>query len=134
MKKLLVSFPVICLMLCLLYGCSEEGPTINNEGGTTNQAPNAPKNPHPSDSTHIDTSSIVVLTWYCTDPDPGDTLKYDVYISNTNPPVTPAATNLVNPSYGVGIVQGGLTYYWKVVAKDQKGASTTSSTWRFYTY
>mgnify|MGYP002867593062 FL=1 len=121
-------------MLCLLYGCSEEGPTISNEGGTTNQAPNAPKNPHPSDSAHIDTTSVVILTWYCTDPDAGDTLKYDIYISNTNPPSgTPAASNLVNPSYGLGIVPAGHTYYWKVVAKDQKGASTTSSIWRFYT-
>ncbi|MEO8512241.1 MAG: hypothetical protein ABI543_01645 [Ignavibacteria bacterium] len=135
MKNFINSFLIILTFIFFLYGCSEEGPSIQTNNNSTNQVPNKPKNPFPADSSeNIDTNVVMVLSWQCSDPDVTDTVKYDVYISNDLPVGgTPIVTNLLNPSYGLGIVAPSTNYYWKVVARDNHGASNTSNTWRFKT-
>jgi hypothetical protein len=136
MSKFINTFLLIVAVVFFYQGCSDGGPSIpTNNNNTGNQAPNQPKNPNPPDSSeNVDTTSIVVLSWQCTDPDEGDTLKYDVYIGNSNPPPgIPIAENLPNPSYGLGIVYSGTTYFWKVIAKDNHGAIRSSNVWRFKT-
>lgn len=134
MKNFIYTFLIILTFLFSLYGCSEDiTPTQTNN--STNQVPNIPKNPYPADSSvNIDTNVVMVLSWQCTDPDVSDTLKYDIYISNDLPiSNTPIVTNLPNPSHGLGIVAASTNYYWKVVAKDNHGAQSTSNIWRFRT-
>ena len=132
MKKILIS--LLAVFPFLSYNCNQDsGPTITNTGGSTNHAPNLPSNPNPPDSATNVNNVNVLLSWTCSDPDQGDTLRYDVYISSVNPPTYLIAQNLLNTVYGLGIIDPNMTFYWKVVAKDNHGASRTGNTWRFRT-
>lgn len=136
MKNFIYSFLAVLTFVICLYGCSEEGSSIPTSNNTsTNQVPNKPKNPYPADSSvNVDTNNVMVLSWQCTDPDAGDILTFDIYAGNTLPlSNTPIATNISNPSYGLGILQASTNYYWKVTAKDNHGGSNTGNVWRFRT-
>jgi parallel beta-helix repeat protein len=79
----------------------------------------------PNGATIYDTS--VTLKWNGYDPD-GDSVTYDLYFGNTpNPPLY--KSNLKDNSYTVTVTPG--THYWKVVAKDEHGATTESDVWSF---
>ena len=84
-SKTFVSVIILIMTLAILYSCSkDETPTTTTT--PTNQAPNSPSNPSPADSA-LNVSRFVVLSWTCTDPNAGDTLRYDVVVGSTNPPV-----------------------------------------------
>ena len=56
--------------------------------------------------------------------------SHDVYLgASPNPPFV---ANTFGTSYNPGILSGGTTFYWRVVAKNSAGPST-SSTWSFTT-
>lgn len=95
-----------------------------------NQAPVKPHTPSPS---HSSTGVLTTLTlsWQCSDPE-GDTLTYDIYFGMvSNPPLVKA--NHAASSYEPGPLQGNRTYYWRIVAKDSKGATTSGDVWSFKT-
>jgi uncharacterized protein (TIGR02145 family) len=96
-----------------------------------NQAPASPSNPNP---TNIATGTSIspTLTWECSDPD-GDALTYDVYFGTDNPPATKVSTAQTAKSLARSGLTAGTTYFWKVVAKDSKGANTEGSVWKFTT-
>ena len=73
-----------------------------------------------------------ILRWTCSDPD-GDQLYYDVYFgTETDPRI--AAGNLSDPLFAPLTDLGfGVTYYWRVVAKDGSGEKTSSPIWHFRT-
>lgn len=134
--KNLIHFLFIFIALVFLYtGCNQDDTSTGSNNTVTNKVPDKPKNPYPADSSeNIDTNVIMVLTWQCSDPDPNDTVKYDLYASNDLPiGTTPIVTDLSNPSYGLGILSASTNYYWKVVARDNHGGSSTSNVWRFRT-
>lgn len=134
MKNFINFFFIIVVLVFYINGCSEDS-TPTQTGTVTNKVPDKPKNPSPADSSeNIDTSIVVVLSWSnCIDPD-GDTVKYDLYVSNSLPVgTTPYASDIPNPSFGLGIVAPSTNYYWKVTAKDNHGGSNSSNTWRFRT-
>jgi hypothetical protein len=118
----------------ILYACNNDtGSTIvNNSGGTNNHAPVAPNTPTPPDSAE-NFSNIIYLSWHCSDPDAGDTLTYDIYFSNANPPQTLLVSNYPMQTYEYGVVEHNLQLYWKVIAKDQHGAITSGPVWKFKT-
>ena len=95
-----------------------------------NHPPNAPNSPNPKNgATGI--SIDVTLSWQCSDPD-GDTLTYDIYFgTSSNPPLV--ASGITSTSYTPGTLSYSTTYYWRVVAKDEYGAITSSETWHFTT-
>jgi hypothetical protein len=72
----------------------------------------------------------VVFTWAGSDPN-GDSLKYDLYLSNNKEDMTIIATDLIETSFSKTL-DYNKTYYWKVVAKDKKN-STNSDIWFFST-
>ncbi len=134
MKNIINSFLIILAFLFCLYGCSEE--TTPTQSNNTNKVPTKPVNPFPADSSiNVTIGTVMVLSWQqCTDPDVGDTVKYDVYVGNTLPlGNTPVVSDLINSSYGLGILVAGTDYYWQVVAKDNHGASSSGIVWRFRT-
>ena len=95
-----------------------------------NDAPNTPSNPDPEDG---DTDIIVEtdISWTCTDPD-YDVLSYDIYFGdNSNPPLV--ATDHVGTTYNPGLLDFDTKYYWKIVAKDEQGGSTSGPIWDFTT-
>ncbi len=60
---------------------------------------------------------------------PGLTSTYDVYFGTTASP--PLRTNTTLKYWDPGVLVNGTTYYWKIIAKDANG--TTSSTVRSFT-
>jgi hypothetical protein len=95
-----------------------------------NDPPNTPSNPDPDNGdTNIDTD--VDLSWKCTDDD-DDVLSYDIYLGeSSNPPLFTAG--IVGRTYNPGPLDLYTTYYWKIVAKDSMGGSTTGPIWSFTT-
>ena len=76
-------------------------------------------------------SIIPTLHWKCTDPD-GDALKYDVYFGTSSTPLL-VSSGQTATSYTPEALEYDTTYYWKVIAKDNQGATTSSDVWRFTT-
>jgi hypothetical protein len=64
------------------------------------------------------------LTWYASDPDPDDTLVYDVYFgTSTTPPLV--SSNQSATAYEAGLLSYSTRYYWRIVARDNHGAETS---------
>lgn len=61
----------------------------------------------------------------------GLTATYDVYFGTASTPPL-AEANVSVKTWDPGTLTKGVTYYWKVIAKDENG-STSSATWRFQT-
>lgn len=105
-------------------GCSKDSPTDT-------QAPTVLSNPWPANAaTGISTS--FTLSWSCSGPGAG-ALAYDVYLSASNPPAVQVATGLSATTFPCTGLANSTTYYWKVNAKDSKGAATNGSVWSFTT-
>ena len=96
-----------------------------------NQPPYIPSDPDPYDSEE-DVDVDHDLSWIGGDPDPGDTVTYDVYFGDSSPPPQ-VATGQSDTSYDPGTLEYSTTYYWKIVAWDNHGASTEGSIWDFTT-
>ena len=93
-----------------------------------NNPPNQPSTPNPVNGATGRPVNLT-MTWTCTDPD-GDPLTYDVYFgTNSNPPI--ASTNRTSASYTPGQLNYNTTYYWKIVAKDNQGHSTSGTDLEF---
>lgn len=99
--------------------------------GWLNEPPNTPNNPQPyNHAINIDINAD--LNWTCSDPDCGDTLIYDIYFGiDNNPPLN--KSGYTNTSYDPGTINFNTKYYWKIIAKDSQGSSTTSPIWDFTT-
>jgi formylglycine-generating enzyme required for sulfatase activity len=107
-------------------------PTINIRiNGTANHAPASSSNPWPVNSA-IGISISPTLRWSCTDPD-NDGLLYDIYLGINSNPSTMVVNGLSATIYSNNSLANNSTYYWKVVAKDSKGATSTSPVWSFTT-
>ena len=114
----------------------------DNHGGTTtsqvysfttkeNKAPIMQPNPSPSHEA-MNQPTTITLSWECSDPE-GDTVTYDVYFGTSTDLKTPVTSNQSSRTLTRSNLSQGTTYYWKVVAKDSKGATTEGPIWRFTT-
>jgi hypothetical protein len=70
-------------------------------------------------------STTGALTWTCTDPE-SDALTYDVYLGTTATPTTVVASGISATTFSPTMAYS-TTYYWKVVAKDPYGGTSTSA-------
>jgi len=104
--------------------------TSNFEPG--NRSPNIPTNPNPADGDANQPTSLA-LSWFCTDPDAGDILRYDIYLDTSTPPRQNESRDQSATQIHVADLMNNTEYYWKVVAKDNHGAETGSSIWSFTT-
>jgi uncharacterized repeat protein (TIGR01451 family) len=117
-------------------GTSENGPVLDTHEAIdlacTNNPPDIPTNPDPIPGT-INHLLDLSVSWSADDPDPGDTLTYDVYFGpSLTPPLASSdqTATLYDPP---GLLEPETWYYWRVVAKDNNGAVTTSPRWGFQT-
>ncbi|KLO24247.1 hypothetical protein X275_00755 [Marinitoga sp. 1197] len=78
----------------------------------------------------VDNPLIVTLEWDASD-DNNNELKYDIYFGKDKDPKL-FKNNLTNKTFTTDILEEA-TYYWKVVAKNSKNASTASEIWTFTT-
>ncbi len=96
-----------------------------------NNPPYVPSNPRPLNGT-TGVAGGRWFTWSGGDPD-GDNVTYDLYFGNSTPPPK-VMSNMSNNGTGYdppGEWLVNITYYWKVVAWDEHGASTEGPIWRF---
>jgi len=98
----------------------------------TNQAPYIPSMPSPSNGT-TDVDVNAVLSWVGGDPDSGDSVTYDVFFGTSSSPPK-VVGNQSSTSYDPpGTMEYSMTYYWRIVAWDNYGASAEGSVWHFTT-
>jgi hypothetical protein len=101
------------------------------EPGSTNDPPNTPSNPDPANN-DLDIDINADLSWTGGDPDISDIVTYDIYFgTNSNPPLH--KTDHTSTSYDPGTMNHNTKYYWKIVANDNHGATTTGPIWDFTT-
>lgn len=99
-----------------------------------NNPPTQPSEPDPADGT----TNVWVFTdleWECSDPE-GDPLTYDVYFAeNTGGTVTLQliAEGISDNSFYNGELKKATNYFWKIIAYDNQGNSTSGSVWSFTT-
>ncbi|MDR9458251.1 MAG: fibronectin type III domain-containing protein [Salegentibacter sp.] len=94
---------------------------------TYNSIPQNPNSETPSNNSTVDQSSVL-LEWSSKDED-GDSLKFDIYFGTTEEPPL-YEQDLVETSFEVNL-NNGTTYFWQVVAKDDKGAGAIGPIWTF---
>jgi hypothetical protein len=114
------------------HGASASGPlwdfTTENE---VNTPPYLPSDPLPMNhATSVDINADV--SWNGGDPDPGDTVTYDVCFGTISPPPK-VVSNQSGMSYDPGTMQYQTIYYWQIIAWDNHDASTQGSIWDFTT-
>ncbi|MBI5611603.1 MAG: carboxypeptidase regulatory-like domain-containing protein, partial [Gammaproteobacteria bacterium] len=100
-------------------------------GGPVNNPPNTPASPSPANGA-TGVSTTPTLSWTGGDPDAGNTVTYDVYFGTAaSPPLV--VSNNATTSYVPGALVAGTLYYWRIVARDNLGATTSGPTWNFIT-
>jgi len=100
-----------------------------------NYPPNPAKDPRPPNGAS-DVPINAILYWNGSDPNSGDTLKYDVYFGLYEPPTqqTSNQSNAFYDPYGpTGDMQLFETYYWKIVTWDRLGEHKSTKVWSFTT-
>jgi len=98
-----------------------------------NHPPHTPGNPSPPDGT-IDCDINIDFSWTGGDPDPEDTVFYDVYLDANNPiPTTIVSDDQTETTFDPGALSKGITYYWKIHAKDNHNRVTRGPVWHFTT-
>jgi|GEM_PF-3885065 len=121
--------PPIVDMTCEISGLT--GDTTVVVYVNENLPPNQAKYPDPPDNaTGMFTS--LALAWTCTDPEK-DPLTYDVYFGTDNPPAMMVDSNLTTARDSIRGLRDSITYYWKIVAKDNHGHTKSGSVWKFST-
>jgi hypothetical protein len=104
---------------------------VNLTTTKANNPPNVPSNPSPADHA-IGISTGADLSWTGGDPDIGDTVTSDVYFgTSTSPPLV--SNDQAATTYDPGTLSYNTHYYWKIMATDNHGASTTGPLWSFTT-
>tara|TARA_R110002096_G_scaffold146733_1_gene305498 strand:+ start:7075 stop:7776 length:702 start_codon:yes stop_codon:yes gene_type:complete len=96
----------------------------------TNNLPFSPANVAPFVGQNFDGLGTINLQWTASDVDQ-DPLKFDVYFGKDKNTLTLVSENTENTSLQVTTDTVDTTYYWKVIAKDDKGAQTASPVWGF---
>jgi len=98
----------------------------------SNEPPYQPGDPAPADEAVDIQVTGVHLSWSADDPDPDDTLTYDVYFGTDSDPER-VATGLTETSYALPPLDYDTVYFWRVVSTDSHGESTLSPGWTFTT-
>jgi hypothetical protein len=106
--------------------------------------PFAPYNPIPTDGAtgqgiDTDPTNPIYLSWSQDgDPDPGDTVTYDIYFGTVSAAITKVGDNVMAP-YDITAAIGtaldfNTTYYWRIDVSDDDANITTGPEWSFTTY
>jgi hypothetical protein len=97
---------------------------------TPNDPPYTPSSPSPI-NTATSVNVNAVLSWTGGDPN-GDTVTYDVYFGKSTNPAK-LNSNQTAATYNPGTMDKNTLYYWRIVAWDDKDATTEGPLWQFTT-
>jgi len=109
-----------------IYGATFFSITFNE-----NNPPNKPSNPIPVNGA-IDQSVNVNLEWLGGDPDPQDTVTYDIYFGITDSPPL-VKSDHSSTYYYPSNLEFDTTYYWRIIPKDNHGDTNPGEIWSFKT-
>ncbi len=73
------------------------------------------------------------LSWMGGDPNPGDTVEYDLYFGTAESGLVLKASALPTGESLATDLLAGVRYYWRVVARDSFGEETPGPVWEFVT-
>lgn len=96
-----------------------------------NTPPLQPSHPIP-DNGQTNVNITTDIWWTGGDPDPGDSVTYDVYFGMTTTPAKLSSNQSTN-TYNLPTLTNETTYYWRIVSWDNHNASTPGSLWSFTT-
>lgn len=96
-----------------------------------NLRPLEPSSPRPTDG-RTGLPASIRLSWQGGDPNPNDTVHYDLYLGRSAPPPLVARGLTVTEWSAAGLVHES-DYYWQVVARDQDSAESAGPVWQFGT-
>lgn len=98
---------------------------------TSNHSPFAPSLVSPFLGQFLDTGTTTVnLKWSASDVD-SDPVTFDVYFGKGRDALILVAENATSDTFEANLSSTNTTYFWKVVVKDDKGASVTGPIWHF---
>ena len=125
MKSILIK---IFLIAAIIQSCHQPLPPE-----LENRPPGIPENVFPpADSLNIPVE--LTFRWQCSDPNEDDSLIYDFYLEANNPTPALFKDSLATDTLFVDSLEYDSTeYFWKVVAFDRSGRSTSSPVWSFST-
>ena len=99
----------------------------------SNQSPDSPESFNPPDgATDLPVTSLI-LSWSGSDPDPGNSLTYDVHLFVSDGTTQLLTTGQTDTSVQVSDLLFGVTYFWQVIVKDDNGGVQNGSVLRFTT-
>lgn len=97
-----------------------------------NRPPREPKLISPTNGSEIQ-GTAATLQWSCEEPDGDYPLRYDIYLGENANLLTKINSQYNIASYTVNALEMGVTYYWRVIAYDNKGSSRNGPVWSFKT-
>lgn len=100
-------------------------------GMVVNHPPFEPSNPSPGNGA-TGVSRRAALSWFGGDPDPGDSVRYDVYFG-VDLNLARIAQDYPTSSYPLSGLGYGTEYYWKIVSRDRQGETIAGQIWHFRT-
>ena len=133
MKKYIYISLVLLISISLTFCGGSGGRDDPIPQPIVNKAPSATSQSVPTNNLLCINNNVSFQWTASTDPD-GDTISYEIQIATDNQ-FTQNVLNLIsnNTSTSVGLDKG-VAYYWRVRAKDSKGATSSySSIFSFYT-
>ncbi|MBW2107244.1 MAG: chitobiase/beta-hexosaminidase C-terminal domain-containing protein [Deltaproteobacteria bacterium] len=98
-----------------------------------NRPPFEPSAPEPADGA-TGVSIETMLRWQGGDPDPTDTVAYDVSLGTSDVNMSDVCSDQATGSCAPGTLDFGTTYSWQVVAKDDHSGQTAGPVWHFTTF
>ncbi len=121
MKKITIT---ICLWLILITSGCDDSPVFPGNG------PAVPHDPIPATGATGQNLSLI-LNWECSSPDDRP-LTYDVYLGRETPPPL-VATGVAQMNYEAENLIPNRRYYWRIVARDDRGLVQDGPIWYFDT-
>jgi uncharacterized protein (TIGR02145 family) len=115
-----------------LYDSWDFGLNIAKEFIDNGHAPTAPSSPYPSDGAN-NISTSPTLSWNSSNDPDGDPVTYDVYFGINSASLTLVSSGQTGATFTRTGLSSSVTYYWKVVAKDNHTNSTSGPIWSFTT-
>ncbi|MGZ2368705.1 SUMF1/EgtB/PvdO family nonheme iron enzyme [Ancylomarina sp. YFZ004] len=106
----------------------------DDDDDVKNTPPSAPNLKFPADEA-IEQESSITLDWGDSVDPEKDEVSYNLYFSESQGELDDniEVSNLKTSSYQLNDLQYSTNYYWKAIAKDTKGASSSSSIFSFTT-
>lgn len=104
-------------------------------GVPVNDPPLEPSTPDPANgSVAIPfANGSITLTWSGGDPNPSDTVVYDLRWGTDSANLASLAIDLTQDTYEVSGIQPDTTYHWQIITRDNHGSETSGPVWQFTT-